>query len=1100
MEVESSICLSDLVPALRWSRPQQVAEALGDPRLPAGWWHSLPLPKALGMTGLDWICERLARLASSRWDHLPLSDLLPALTVHHIDPALPGWPDATRTAITGLGGWQRLRRLSPSDLGTPSATPEVVIGSVFREILGRIPAQPDASGAAPGAAGVPGVAGGHPEVTRPLQRGQGVPSGAFPVPESGPFPAQGDPAAQPLAAQAGAGGPSGPLPAPIDTTTGRPQTSGPFAAQGGQPPASGQSGPFAAQEGQSPAGGSFAGSGTQNGPLPQRPGGSYPGAPADGDPQRPGTFPEGTPGSRQTGSFPAVSDGPRRTGTFADATPGSRQTGSFPAVPDASGSPQTGSFAANPDGAPGPRQTGSFPAASDGSPGSRQTGGFPAPSDGAPGSRQSGGFPAASDSAPGSGQAGNVPGASDGQPGTGSPPAQRADSRTSGSFPVPPGARSTGSFPAVSQPGAFPGAPADGGQQRRPGTFPEGAPGPRQTGSFPAVPDASGSPQTGSFAANPDGAPGPRQTGNFPAASDGAPGSRQTGSFPAASDGAPGAQQGGSPAGQDPAVPGQNGALPGQGGAYPGGQQGGAARQGFAGEGLPQRPGQQDRLPQRPTGPQSGRQDTGSAAAGAGNGMPGAPGNGLPGGPGSAATPAGAGSTGGANTGGPGTGGGPGAGGGPGMGAGGPGTGSLPAIPGANAPGSGTNAPGSGANAPGSGANGPGSGANGPGPGSGANTAVPGTNTSVPGKGTPAYAGSGPVPHDPDHAMVRVVDNLFRNLDKLELAVAQHRLFAEDPVSLRTLAHKMLVEREALSLAQRTAEERVLQWLRSSESAPVTGHMFRLTEWLGAAATEDQLIGADPAHPVTVPSLRTPLWRVLVTLMPDRRLQDGWLVVGDMYGLQARTRQLLASAPPDADVVELMSELGIRAHSAKAWLDALPPETSRDAAAAAPSPAQPLPRRTPGANGHHHRGGQPIPPAAASSIDPSAALATLSALSGGRSPMLSGTLAGTPPTPPPPLPSPSSDPRRWQRIEVTPEHLRGGPVPVPEGYAAQLGMRPGTLLSVTGPGDNAIVLVWQGHQPVFDSLQPVLMRLNARPGDQVYVTVDGYRLEAQLTG
>ncbi|MFC6536334.1 hypothetical protein ACFQES_05855 [Nonomuraea salmonea] len=430
MEVESSICLSDLVPALRWSRPQQVAEALGDPRLPAGWWHSLPLPKALGMTGLDWICERLARLASSRWDHLPLSDLLPALTVHHIDPALPGWPDATRTAITGLGGWQRLRRLSPSDLGTPSATPEVVIGSVFREILGRIPAQPDASGAAPGAASVPGVAGGHPEVTRPLQRGQGVPSGAFPVPESGPFPAQGDPAAQPLAAQAGAGGPfaqatpSGPLPAPIDTTTGRPQTSGPFAPQGGQPPADGQSGPFAAQEGQSPSGGPFAGSGTQNGPLPQRPGGSYPGAPGDGDPQRPGTFPEGTPGPRQTGSFPAVSDGPRQTGAFADANPGSRQTGSFPAVPDASGSPQTGSFAATPDGAPGSRQTGNFPAAPDNAPGPRQTGSFPAASDGTPGSRQTGSFPAATDSAPGSRQAGNDPGASDGRPGTGSSPAQ----------------------------------------------------------------------------------------------------------------------------------------------------------------------------------------------------------------------------------------------------------------------------------------------------------------------------------------------------------------------------------------------------------------------------------------------------------------------------------------------------------------------------------------------------------------------------------------------------------------------------------------------------------------------------------------------------
>ena len=65
--------------------------------------------------------------------------------------------------------------------------------------------------------------------------------------------------------------------------------------------------------------------------------------------------------------------------------------------------------------------------------------------------------------------------------------------------------------------------------------------------------------------------------------------------------------------------------------------------------------------------------------------------------------------------------------------------------------------------------------------------------------------------------------------------------------------------------------------------------------------------------------------------------------------------------------------------------------------------------------------------------------------------------------------------------------------------AKQMGMRPGTLLSVTGPGDNAVVLVWRDRQPVFDSLQPVLMRLNARPGDSVYVTVNGYRLDAQLT-
>nr|WP_055505754.1 hypothetical protein [Nonomuraea pusilla] len=819
MEVESSICLSDLVPALRWSGPQQVAEVLADPRLPAAWWSSLSLSRALGTAGLDWMCERLARLAAARWGHLPLCDLLPALTVHHIDPALPGWPDATRTAVAGLGGWQRLRRLSPGDLSTPSATPEAVIGSVFREILGRVPAQREAPPS--------------PEVTRPLQRGADQP-------ESG--------------------------------------AQRPFAGQ----PESGPQRPFAGQ----PEGGAqrtFPGQG-DGGPTT----GSFPAVPAAGPYQRqPQGHPQPEAASAGTGSFPAQGR-PQDPGTGSFPAQG---TGSFPA--QATG---TGAFAAQ-----GP-STGSFPG-QNGAPGQTAGPGRPGPGTGS--------FPG---QGAGPGQSTN-PGPGQGAPGTGAFPVQSGPG--TGAFPAQGSAQGSGQHPAQS-----PGQNAQNTQNGQNAAAAQGTP------PSPAQ-DQSQGPGTGSFRAQP-------QTG-----------------------GATGAQPGGLP--QRPSQQGQGGALP-------------------------QRPAQGGGLPQRPTGAQPPRPDAAPT--------PGAPS------------------------------------------AGGPGTDSS------------------------------------------------------------AYPA---VPSDPDHAMVRVVDGLFRGLDKLELAVAVHRLFAEDPISLRTLAHKLLVDRDALSQAQRTAEERVLHWLRSSESAPVTGHMFRLTEWLGAAATEEQLIGADPAHPVMVPSLRTPLWRVLVTLMPDRRFQDGWLVVGDLHGLQARTRRLLASAPPDADVVELLGELGIRAHSAKAWLDALPPESAPDPRSSVPAPAQPLPRRTPGANGHHHRGGQPIPAAAQGSIDPSAALATLSALSSSRPPILPAQRPGPPATPPPPLPSPSSDPRRWQRIEVTPEHLRGGPVPVPEGYATQLGMRPGTLLSVTGPGDNAIVLVWQGQQPVFDSLQPVLMRLNARPGDQVYVTVDGYRLEAQLT-
>ncbi|ETK32572.1 hypothetical protein MPTA5024_29020 [Microbispora sp. ATCC PTA-5024] len=612
MDAESTICLSDLVPALRWSRPQQVAELLADPRLPGGWWASVTLRRAVEATGVDWLCERLARLATGRWDHLPLTDLLPALQVHTLDPALPGWPEPVRSLVTQLGGWYRLRRLTPCDLQSPSApaSPEALLTTVFREVFGYLVATEGASSPAYAAPAAP------PAVAPPAQQP----------------PAQQNPMQAPPQAPVQA-----PMPAPLQS-------------------------PVQGPDGRSPQ------------PVPGLPAQPYP-----------------------------------------------------------------------------------------------------------------------------------VPG----QPGA----------------------------PAAEQ---------------------------TTTAERPAVPAAPAAP---------------------------------------------------------PAPP-------------------------------------------------------------------------------------------------------------------------VPAMP------------------------------------------------------SPT-----------EHPMVAVVEGLFRGWDPLARAVARERLFAAEPVTLRTLAHDLNVDRETLSHAQRAAEERVLLWLRSPDSAPLTGHLFGLTEWLGAAATQEQLIAADPSHPIEVPALGTALWRVLVTLMPDRRLQDGWLVVGDLAGLREKTRQLLATKAADADVVELLGQLGIRAHSAKAWLGSMPDTTSSaphvngalprrqgQSADGAPGAAPtPLPRRTPGVNGHNnHRGGVPIPSQANNGPDAATALAALNALTGG---------VPRPHLVPNPRPSssPASDPRRWQRIDVTSGHLRGEPVAVPEGYAAQLGMRPGTLLSVTGPGDNAVVLVWRDRQPVFDSLQPVLMRLNARPGDSVYVTVDGYRLDAQLT-
>ncbi|XVQ83246.1 hypothetical protein ACQP2K_31040 [Microbispora siamensis] len=687
MDAESTICLSDLVPALRWSRPQQVAEMLADPRLPGGWWASVGIGRAMRATGVDWLCERLARLAVGRWDHLPLTDLLPALQVHTVDPAMPGWPDPVRTVVNHLGGWYRLRRLTPCDLQAPAApaSPEVLLTTVFREVFGRLESELASERSEQA------LAGGEPATQAQVQ-------------------------------------------AQVQVQV------------------------------QSPAGPASA---------------SLPPQAAPGTTSQP--FPQAAPGTTAQ-PFP-------RAGTSSQP---------FPQV-----------------------------------------------------------------SAPGT----------------------------------------------TSQPFARPAAPAPGQAAETPAQTPV------QQGQAPVRPG--------------QGAPSPAPS----------PASQAPVAEPAKPPTQPFARQSGAPIPQPAAAPAQQPAAE-------------AARE---------------------------RQPADLSA----------------------------------------------------------------------------------------------------------------------------------------HPMVAVIEGLFRGWDPLARAVAAERLFAAEPVSLRTLAHNLNVDRELLSQAQRAAEERVLLWLRSPDSAPLTGHLFGLTEWLGAAATQEQLIAADPSHPIEVPALGTPLWRVLVTLMPDRRLQDGWLVVGDLAGLREKTRQLLASKPVDADVVELLGQLGIRAHSAKAWLDSMPQASSPSEPGPLPTrhgPDQtakptPLPRRTPGANGHHHgRGGVPIPSQANNGPDAATALAALSALTNGNlnGNLAGGNLAGGVPRPhlvpnPRPTSSPASDPRRWQRIDVTSGHLRGEPVAVPEGYAAQLGMRPGTLLSVTGPGDNAVVLVWRDRQPVFDSLQPVLMRLNARPGDSVYVTVDGYRLDAQLT-
>ncbi|MQA96504.1 MAG: hypothetical protein GEV11_18345 [Streptosporangiales bacterium] len=407
--------------------------------------------------------------------------------------------------------------------------------------------------------------------------------------------------------------------------------------------------------------------------------------------------------------------------------------------------------------------------------------------------------------------------------------------------------------------------------------------------------------------------------------------------------------------------------------------------------------------------------------------------------------------------------------------------------------------------------------------------------------------------------LVEVVDVAFRGWDPLELAIATDRLFAAEPVSVRTLANRMEADRDGLRRAQRAAEERMLDWLSSPAAAPFNAHLRALSDRLGVVATLDQLIAAHPQHADEVPQLQTPLWRVIVALLSDRRLQEGWLIRGDLRQLRDLTRRLLPDRPTVAEAAEMLRRIGIREETVPAWLAATPglrvskgrveapgaghadehgregPQHAADPRFTGPAEGPPG-DATPGGDapggtapgsaapaGTAPAGTAPVGTAPAGTAPGDAAPsgdqrpATSTGLPMRRPPKPYATGVG-PPAPPmsairaasvaigdgPPRPpigdSPrcfrGTDGRWWHRIDVTTAHLQGGPVPVPEGYAGHLGLRPGGVLSVTGPGNDVLVIVWR-DVPAFDSLRPLLRRLPAAAGDHVFVSISGCELEAR---
>ncbi|GAA2889111.1 hypothetical protein GCM10020220_094120 [Nonomuraea rubra] len=138
----------------------------------------------------------------------------------------------------------------------------------------------------------------------------------------------------------------------------------------------------------------------------------------------------------------------------------------------------------------------------------------------------------------------------------------------------------------------------------------------------------------------------------------------------------------------------------------------------------------------------------------------------------------------------------------------------------------------------------------------------------APDAGHDAEHGAG---HDdaPERALPELIEAAFAGLDDKSWAVAQNRVFTDEPSAVDQLAKLFAVPPAEISATEDELRTRLDRWLSSDEAAPYRAHLDELTRTLGPAAPKEQLIGAADWHSVEIQALEVPAWQfVLATLGP----------------------------------------------------------------------------------------------------------------------------------------------------------------------------------------------------------------------------------------
>ncbi|MEU4507942.1 hypothetical protein AB0G05_00470 [Nonomuraea wenchangensis] len=306
-----------------------------------------------------------------------------------------------------------------------------------------------------------------------------------------------------------------------------------------------------------------------------------------------------------------------------------------------------------------------------------------------------------------------------------------------------------------------------------------------------------------------------------------------------------------------------------------------------------------------------------------------------------------------------------------------------------------------------------------------------------------------------DRELPELIEAAFAGLDDKSWAVAQNRVFTDEPSAVDQLAKLFAVPPSEITATEKEFRVRLGEWLDSDEAAPYRAYLDELRSTLGPEAPKERVIGAADWHKVEIRALEVPAWQFVLATLPGKQA---------VLTVQAPGPAAGAVPPPPVELPP-------------------PPPPKLDPVLHFDAPRQP-PMDMPPQSAF---GPVPLPPS------PPPGPPQFQAFK----PVAAHEQNGGPGEQKPyqPLKDVSQtrrcfrqpDGRWWLRVDVTAEQMAGGECALPTGFAAYLGLSPGESRTVRSAAGE-LTMTWHGR-PVLESIEHLLGDVGAREGGHLFLTL-----------